>query len=106
MSKYSDALRAKREPSATPLFSEEQRANFPEVISLLGGEKNDVGQWDPSPCTISLFVNENRLTACIKPKHDNLIAFTTLSELDGLLEALERVFCKVDLEWKVPPRRK
>jgi len=107
MSKYREAVQAHRSPtSATPLFGEEDRKNFPEVIALLGGEKNEAGQWDPSPCTISLFVNENRLTACIKPKHDHLIAFTTIGDSAALLEALERIFCKADLEWKVPSKRK
>ena len=107
MSKYKDALAAKRK--GTPQIehlSPEVRHDFPEISALLGGEKNPEGQWDPSPCTISLFMQEGRLTACIKPKHDNLIAFTTISEPAGLLEALEGVFCKTDLDWKLPIKRK
>jgi len=107
MSKYRDAVHAKAADSpVNPLFSARDRENYPEIIALLEGEKNEKGQWDPSPCSLSLFIRENRLTACLKPKHDHLIAFTTLGEIEGLLEALEAIFCKLELDWRVPPKRK
>lgn len=107
MSKYRDAVLAQR--SSTPLvncLTAEVRENYPEIAALLGGEKNPQGQWEPSPCSITLFIDDGRLKACVKAKHDNLIAYTTISASEGILEALEAIFCKADLEWKCPPKRK
>lgn len=108
MSKYRDAIKKHGTPGVPEeAFSPAARELCPEATAIFLGEKNAKGQWDPSPSTISLFVGESgRLTACVKPKHDALIAFTTITAADRILEALEEHFCKTDLDWKVPTKKK
>lgn len=91
--------KAKRGTSSALADPEWQRS-YPELYELMTATVDEDGK-ARKPCSLTVFVGDGGVKACLNEKNVGLVMFATSATLDGLFGALEGRLGDEEPDWQV-----